>query len=108
MFSVHQHWDPLKVCAVGRSYPPEFYSNIKNPKVRTVMERIAIETEEDYQKLISKLEDFGVTVIRTDISDNFEDHINVDTGIPLPPPMLMNRKHVHVPILTNIYVVAII
>jgi len=87
MFSVHQHWDPLKVCAVGRSYPPEFYSNIKNPKVRTVMERIAIETEEDYQKLISKLEDFGVTVIRTDISDNFEDHINVDTGIPLPPPM---------------------
>jgi len=87
MFSVHQHWDPLKVCAVGRSYPPEFYGNIKNPKVRNVMERIAIETEEDYQKLISKLEEFGVTVIRTDISDNFEDHINEDTGIPYPPPM---------------------
>lgn len=87
MFTVHQHWDPLKVCAVGRSYPPEFYSNIKNPKVRNVMERIAIETEEDYQKLISKLEEFGVTVIRTDISDNFEDHTNEDTGIPYPPPM---------------------
>ena len=87
MFSVHQHWDPLKVCAVGRSYPPEFYSNIKNPKVRNVMERIAIETEEDYQKLISKLEEFGVTVIRTNISDNFEDHTNEDTDIPYPPPM---------------------
>lgn len=87
MFTVHQHWDPLKVCAVGRSYPPEFYSHIKNPKVRNVMERIAIETEEDYQKLISKLEEFGVTVIRTDISDNFEDHTNEDTGIPYPPPM---------------------
>lgn len=86
MFSVHQHWDPLKVCAVGRSYPPEFYAGIKNPKVRSVMERIAIETEEDYQKLIKKLEQFGVTVLRTDISDNFEDHVNAD-GIPFSPPM---------------------
>jgi len=87
MLTVHQHWDPLKVCAVGRSYPPEFYSNIKNPKVRNVMERIAIETEEDYQKLISKLEEFGVTVIRTDISDSFDDHIDGNTGLPYPPPM---------------------
>jgi hypothetical protein len=86
MFSVHQHWDPLKVCVVGRSYPPEFYSNIKNSKVRSVMERIAIETEEDYQKLISKLEEFNITVLRTDISDNFEDHTD-DYGIPSPPPM---------------------
>jgi hypothetical protein len=87
MFTVHQHWDPLKVCAVGRSYPPEFYSNIKNPKVRNVMERIAIETEEDYQKLISKLEEFDVTVVRTDISENFEDHVDDNTGRPYPPPM---------------------
>jgi len=86
MFTVHQHWDPLKVCAVGRSYPPEFYSNIQNSKVRNVMERIAIETEEDYQKLITKLEEFNVTVIRTDISENFEDHLG-SSGIPFPPPM---------------------
>jgi hypothetical protein len=86
MFTVHQHWDPLKVCAVGRSYPPEFYNHIKNPKVRSVMERIATETEEDYQKLIAKLEEFGVTVVRTDISDNFDDHFGGD-GIAMPPPM---------------------
>ena len=70
MFNVYQHWDPLEVCAVGRTYPPEFYSFIENPKVRSVMERIAIETEEDYQKLIKLLESFNVTVIRNDISDN--------------------------------------
>lgn len=89
MFTVHQHWDPLKVCAVGRSYPPEFYSYIKNPKVRNVMERIAIETEEDYQELISKLEEFGVTILRTDISDNFDDHINKkgEVNTHYPPPM---------------------
>lgn len=86
MFTVHQHWDPLKVCAVGRSYPPEFYSHIKNPRVRNVMERIAIETEEDYQKLISKLEEFGVTVLRTDLSDIKEDYI-FKSNTYFPPPM---------------------
>ena len=74
--SVHQHWDPLKVCLVGRSYPPEFYSRVKNPKVRSVMERIAVETEEDYQKLITLLEKFNVKVLRTDISDDVNDYIN--------------------------------
>ena len=86
MLSVHQHWDPLKICAVGRSYPPEFYNRIKNPKVRNVMERIAIETEEDYQKLISKLNEFNVTVLRTDISDDPEVYMN-DGVLNVPPPM---------------------
>ena len=80
--SVHQHWDPLKVCAVGRCYPPHFYSRIKNSKVRNAMEKIAIETEEDYQKLISKLEEFGVTVLRTDVSDDPEVYVN--DKIPQP------------------------
>ena len=72
--TVNQHWDPLKVCAVGRSYPPHFYSRIENTKVRTAMERIAVETEEDFQKLIKKLEEFNVKILRTDISKNVSDH----------------------------------
>ena len=59
-YSVYQHWDPLKVCIVGRSYPPEFYSWITIPHVRSLFEKIAIETEEDYQSIIKKLESFGV------------------------------------------------
>jgi hypothetical protein len=66
-YSVYLHWDPLKVCAVGKSYPPEFYSFIENTRVRTVMERIAIETEEDYQKLISLLKSFGVEIVRNNL-----------------------------------------
>mgnify|MGYP001173005733 CR=1 FL=1 len=91
MLTVHQHWDPLKVCAVGRSYPPEFYSRIKNPRVRNVLERIAIETEEDYQKLISKLEEFNVTVLRTDISEDPEVYIN--NGVLNVPPPMCPRDH---------------
>ena len=63
-WSVYQHWDPLKVCVVGRSYPPEFYSWITVPHVRSLFEKIAIETEQDYQKIINKLHEFGIEVLR--------------------------------------------
>ena len=84
-YSVHQHWDPLKVCAVGRSYPPEFYSFITNSRVRDVMERIAIETEDDYQKLIKLLESFGVEIVRPEINPDFSVYL-ID-GKYSPPPM---------------------
>ena len=87
MLSVHQPWDPLKVCAVGRCYPPEYFNYIKNQKVRSVFHRIAEETEEDYQKLISILNKFNVKVIRNDISDNPEDHFRPN-GYMISPPMV--------------------
>lgn len=81
-YSVYQHWDPLKVCVVGRSYPPEFYSWIKVPHVRSLFEKIANETEEDYQAIIAKLQSFGVLVFRPEIREqNFVD------GKYRPPPM---------------------
>jgi hypothetical protein len=81
-YSVYQHWDPLKVCVVGRSYPPEFYSWISVPHVRALFEQIATETEEDYQGIIALLEKFGVQVLRPDL---VEDPM-VD-GKFAPPPM---------------------
>ena len=81
-FSAYQHWDPLKVCVVGRSYPPEFYSWIDKPTVRSLFEKIAIETEEDYQGIIKKLQEFGVEVLRPVLSgDTFINNKH------LPPPM---------------------
>ena len=81
-WSVYQHWDPLRVCAVGRSYPPEFYSWITVPHVRELFEKIARETEEDYQGIIQLLEKFGVEVLRPDLpTTSFVD------GRFLPPPM---------------------
>lgn len=84
MYSVYQHWDPLKVCVVGRSYPPEFYSWIKVPHVRELFEKIAIETEEDYQGIIKTLQKFGVEILRPEIGiDNILD----SNGQYRPPPM---------------------
>jgi len=82
MYSVYQHWDPLKVCVVGRSYPPEFYHWIKDAHVRKLFDRIATETEEDYQAIIKKLQEFGVQVLRP----NLVDEPMID-GKYLPPPM---------------------
>lgn len=65
MYSVNQHWDPLKVCLVGRTYPPEFYSWIQDSVTRRRFEILAEETEEDYQGLINLLtKKFGVRVLR--------------------------------------------
>lgn len=81
-YSVYQHWDPLKVCVVGRSYPPEFYSWIQNSRVRSLFEKIATETEEDYQFLIKTLEKFQVNVLRPDIPSR-----TFFNGKFVPPPM---------------------
>ena len=82
-YSVYQHWDPLKVCVVGRSYPPEFYSWITVPHVRKLFERIAIETEEDYQGIITLLKKFNVEVLRPDLVE--PQFVN---GTYQPPPMV--------------------
>lgn len=67
MYSVHQPWDPLRVCVVGRSYPPEFYSFITNPRLRSLFERIATETEQDFENLVTLLEKFQVKVVRPNV-----------------------------------------
>jgi len=82
MLSVYQHWDPLEVCVLGRSYPPEFYSHITNFKARLLLEKIAFETEEDYIAIQKKLEEFGVTVLRPDLPDG-----TLHNGRFLRPPM---------------------
>ena len=73
-WAVYQHWDPLRVCVVGRSYPPEFYSWITVPHVRSLFEKIAVETEEDYQQIIKKLQSFGVEVLRPDLPNTVFDN----------------------------------
>jgi hypothetical protein len=85
-FNVYQHWDPLRTCVVGRSYPPEFYSWITVPHVRRLFERIATETEEDFQLIISKLEEFGVNVMRPEILP-----IETCTDQPWPRPPMTPR-----------------
>jgi hypothetical protein len=84
MYSVYQHWDPLKNVVVGRAYPPEFFSFIKNSKLRNHFEALVNETEEDYQTLIKLLNRFGVTVQRPQLPDDL-DSLFVGGKWVLPP-----------------------
>lgn len=90
-YSVYQPWDPLKVCVVGRSYPPEFYSWIESPRLRSLFERIAIETEEDFQGIIKVLEKFNVKVVRPDSPNVLIDDV-ITTHKRIPGPISMNPR----------------
>ena len=41
MFNVYNHWDKLKSCIVGRTYGPDFYSFVKDKKIRSNLCKIA-------------------------------------------------------------------
>jgi len=82
--TVYQHWDPLELCVVGKAYPPEFYTWIKDDNTRKKFEQVARETEEDFQKLIILLTQFGVEVVRPHIPDTFEDCMVDDVWVPPP------------------------
>ena len=64
VFNVYDKWSPLQEVIVGRSYSAEFYSNIKNQKIRSCLQRIADETEEDFLYFQEQLQSHGVIVHR--------------------------------------------
>ena len=85
MYSVFQHWDPLKVCVVGGSYPPEFYCWIQDSNTRQRFEQLAQETEQDYQALITLLQGkFGIEVLRPQLPTDFSS-LNVHGSWMQPP-----------------------
>lgn len=70
-------WHPLKKVCLGRSYPEAFYKDIRNGKIRNVLQQLAYETEEDYKNIQNVLESLGVTVVRPIIPDsNIMDYVN--------------------------------
>lgn len=87
MYSIGQHWDRLRVCAVGRAWPREFYNQIEDIAVRHLMEKIAVETEEDYENLIRILEFFDVDVIRPHIDTSHNQETLLQYMLQSKPPM---------------------
>lgn len=85
MYTVYQHWDPLLNCIVGKTYPPEFYSWVKDSKTRNKFESMAQETEEDYQHLINLLTNkFNVDVVRPEFPEDLSSLFVQDKWV-MPP-----------------------
>lgn len=109
-------WHKLTHVCVGTTYGPDFYSPVKNSKVRHSLQRIAQETLEDYSHLVDTLLSLGVRVDRCSIDPTvtINDYVNAQGQIDyqqsqsftlIPRPPMQPRDSVlivgNTPVLTN-------
>ena len=69
-YNIWNKWDPLKTVMLGDCYPPSFFRNIKNHRIRGALTQIAEETQEELSYFESVLKEFGCTVIRPSLDHN--------------------------------------
>ena len=69
-YNIWNKWDTLQTVMLGECYSPEFFRDIKNNKVRSALQRIADETQEDLEGYQRILKDFGCTVLRPKLDSN--------------------------------------
>ena len=84
-YHVWNKWNKLKTEVLGDSYRSEFFKDIKNTKIRSALQRISDETQEDLEHYEKVLKDFGCNVIRphVDSSDNIMNYINVNNQLKI-------------------------
>jgi hypothetical protein len=80
-YNVWNKWGKLKTVMLGDSYHSEFFKDIKNSRIRSTLQRIADETQEDLEYYKVVLKDFGCAVIRPelDVNDTIMNYVN-DNG----------------------------
>jgi len=57
-------WDPLKQVVLGNCPPPELFEEVKDSKLRDLLQKLLYETREDLDNFQKILEDLGVEVVR--------------------------------------------
>lgn len=82
LINYHAPWHQLTHAWLGRSYDPKFYEPVKNPMVRDALQKIAHETEEDFQNIHKILNNLGVIVERPgiDSTKTIMDYVDNNTG----------------------------
>jgi hypothetical protein len=64
-------FDPLKHCLIGRNFSSNFFrQNIKDPRISGPLQRIADETEEDYQALEKILKNANIKTYRVEFDED--------------------------------------
>ena len=57
-------WDPLKQIILGNVMNPSFFDDVRDSKLRDLLQKLLYETQEDLDKFQQELEKAGVDVIR--------------------------------------------
>jgi len=63
-YNVWCKWHPLKTVMLGDCYGASFFDEIKSDRIRSALQRIADETQEDLSNYQTVLESFGAKVLR--------------------------------------------
>ena len=93
-YNIWNKWDKLETVMLGDHYRSAFFDNIKNARIRSALQRIADETQEDLEHYEKVLNDFGCNVIRPylDHSKGIMDYIDNQgrgqywsSGVPRSP-----------------------
>lgn len=69
-YNIHNKYDKLKTVMLGDTYYPEFFDTIKNDKIKSALQRIAHETQEELEYYQKVLKDFGCDVLRPELDRN--------------------------------------
>lgn len=80
-------WQPLEEVIVGRTYTPDYFDFIEDPQVRSQLQQILSETQEDLDNLQKTIEQYGAKVVRPGLPDkhNWQQWQISGQGAPLPP-----------------------
>ena len=90
-YNIWNKWDPLKTVMLGDCYGADFFHDIKNPRIKSALTRIADETQEDLSHYEKVLKDFGCNVLRPELDprDSILNYMNNDgqisNGVPRSP-----------------------
>ena len=76
-FKKFNTYGKLRTVVLGSYFFPEYFSKIKNPRVRDPLMRLAGEINEDLDKFQQILENFGATVIRAPQPTGYFDQSNI-------------------------------
>lgn len=77
-YNVWNKWGKLKTVVLGNNYNSDFFQDIKNSRIRSALQRIADETQEDLENYKKVLTDFGCNVLQPtmDHSDSIMNYVN--------------------------------
>ena len=101
------HWQPLKQVVLGNVFPPEFFEDVKNTKLRDSLQKVVYETKEDLDGIKKTLEDVGVEVVQVDncwtdglglnpyktFGEFLEKTKEFNTHVALPKPLIAPRDN---------------
>lgn len=75
-YNIWNKWDPLETIILGNIYTADFFSDLPNDNIRSMLSRICEETLEDLEYFESVLKQAGCTVLRPtmDPSDRLQNY----------------------------------